>query len=171
MVPKDSKKASVLTMGFYECQKCNAKFRVKLEGGRIGLADAMGMIKSLEAQLLQAREEKAQLEERVKALENERKRLFEDMETLKSVARTINVLEGELMELKARKAELEEKINSLTKEKEELLKRIEDLKTQLEIKELEEKARVLESEVEALRAEEKSLLEKIASPETTGCGQ
>jgi chromosome segregation ATPase len=158
-------------MGLYQCQKCNAKFKVKLGDKKVGLGDAMSMIKSLEAQLLQAGEEKARLEERVKVLENERKRLFEDMETLISVARTINVLEGELMELKARKAELEEKINSLMKEKEELLKRIEDLKTQLEIKELEEKARVLESEVEALRAEEKSLLEKLAPPGTTGCGQ
>lgn len=171
MVPKASKQASVLTTGLYHCQKCNTKFKVKLESKKVSFADTIKTIKSLEAQLMQVSGEKALLEERIKVLEDEKKRLFEDIETLKSVARIINVLEGELMEFKARKAELEEKINALTKEKEELLKRIEDLKTQLEIKELESKAKALEAEVEALRAEEKSLMEKLAGPETTGCGQ
>lgn len=171
IVPKASKEASVLTTGLYHCQKCDAKFKIKLESKKVSFADAMKTIRSLEAQLSQAGEEKALLEKKVKTLEDERKRLFEDIEMLKSVAKTINILEGELMELKTRKAELEEKINALMKEKEELLKRIEDLKTQLEIKELESKAKALEAEVEALRAEEKSLMEKLTPPETAGCGQ
>lgn len=171
MVSKNSKPALILTTGLYECQKCNSRFRVRLESKRIGLADAMNTIRGLEAQLTQVRGERAQLEERVKVLEAGRTRLLEDIETLKSVARTINILEGELMELKARKVELEEKISSLMREKEELLRRIEDLKMQLETKDLETKAKELEAEVEVLRAEEKSLREKLAPPETVTCGQ
>jgi chromosome segregation ATPase len=165
--------ASILTTGLYQCRSCRARFRAIVEKRKIDIKGAMDIVRKIESQLAQVTREKVELQEKVKALEGERSKLFEELETFKSVARTINRLEAEFMEVAARRAELEEKVAALIKEKEELLKTIEELKGQIELKELEAKAQALGTEVEGLREEEKSLREKLAQkpPEVTPAEQ
>lgn len=101
-----------LTMGLYECENCGAKFRGVLKKEKITLKGMIQRIKSLEEMVMEAARRKAELEGKVKALEEEKACLLAEIEALKAIPELeakASSLEAEVAKLEEEKKALEEK--------------------------------------------------------------
>ena len=102
-----------LTIGLYECTNCRAKFRGILGKEKITLKGMIQKIKSLEEMVMEAARRKAELEGKVKALEEEKACLLAEIEALKAIPELeakASSLEAEVAKLREEKKALEEKV-------------------------------------------------------------
>lgn len=104
-----------LTMGLYECTSCKKRFRNILSKEKITLKGMIQKIRMLEVMVMEAAKRRAELEEKIKALEEEKSRLLAEIEALKVIpeleAKAVS-LEAEVDKLKEEKKALEEKVAS-----------------------------------------------------------
>jgi len=102
-----------LTIGLYECTNCKTKFRGMLGKEKITIKGIMQKIKVLEEMVMEAAKKRTELEEKVKALEEEKACLLAEVEALKAIPELeakISALEADIAKLKEEKKALEEKI-------------------------------------------------------------
>jgi septal ring factor EnvC (AmiA/AmiB activator) len=102
-----------LKMGLYECLNCKKKFRRIVGRKKITIKGLVQDTKMLEEMVMEAVKKKAELEERVKALEEEKTSLLTEIEALKAIPELeakVSALEAEVAKLKEEKKALEEKI-------------------------------------------------------------
>ena len=102
-----------LTMGLYECVNCKEKFRRIMSKKKITIKGIIQNTKMLEEMVMEAVKKKAELEERVKALEEEKTSLLAEIEALKAIPELevkASALEAEVAGLKEEKKALEEKV-------------------------------------------------------------
>jgi uncharacterized protein YaaN involved in tellurite resistance len=98
------------TMAQFKCQKCGSSFRKLIGREKISIKEITEKIKSLEATILEATKKRAELEEKVKALEEEKRTLQTEVEDLKVIAEMeakSSALEDEVAKLKEEKTALE----------------------------------------------------------------
>lgn len=83
-----------LTIGLYECPKCNKKFRIAIGKETLTIKNMAQKIRGIEEGLTQTLRN---LKERIKTLEKEKADLLEEIDELKKVAdEKIENLEGEV---------------------------------------------------------------------------
>ena len=99
------------SMAQYKCPKCANSFRKFVGKEIINLKEILEKNKLLEGMVLEATKKRAELEEKVKALEEERDSLREEVEALKAIAELAaksSALEDEVAKLKEEKMALQE---------------------------------------------------------------
>ena len=118
MIGKPSKSGEMLklTIGLYECCKCGKSFRCVEGKEKITMKGVLDKSNSLEEKLMEATKKRAELEEQVQALENEKACLCAEIEALKIIP---------VLEEKA--SSLESAVSRLRDEKEALLKKVKEL--------------------------------------------
>mgnify|MGYP001027438232 CR=1 FL=1 len=114
MIGKPSRLGEMLqlTIGLYECTNCKKKFRGILGKEKISLKGMMQKIKVLEEMVMEAAKKRAELEEKVKSLEEEKACLLAEIEALKAIPELeakVCALEDDIAKLKEEKKVLEEK--------------------------------------------------------------
>lgn len=115
MIGKPSKSGEIiqLTIGLYECTICKKRFRDVISKEKINIKETVQKIKMLEDMVMEAAKKKAELEEKIKALEEEKAGLLAEIEALKAISELeakSSALEAEVAKLKEEKKALEEKI-------------------------------------------------------------
>jgi len=115
MIGKLSKSGEMLqlTIGLFECINCKKRFRNVIDKQKITIKGIVQKIKVLEEMVMEAAKKRAELEEKVKALEEEKACLLAEIESLKAIPELeakISVLEAEIAKLKEEKKALEEKV-------------------------------------------------------------
>ncbi len=115
MARRPSKQGDIrrLTIGFYQCPKCNKKFRRVLEKERINLKALIERNKLLEESIMEATRKRTELEEKLRLLVEEKASLLIEIEALKVIPELqakIDLLESEVALLKQEKKTLEAKI-------------------------------------------------------------
>jgi len=115
MIGKMSKSGELLqlTIGLYECMNCKKRFRNVIRKEKISIKELVQKIKVLEEMAMEAAKKRAELEEKVKALEEEKACLLAEIEALKAIPELeakFSTLECEITKLKEEKKALEEKV-------------------------------------------------------------
>jgi len=103
----------LLTIGLYECINCKKRFRNVIGKEKITIKGILQKIKVLEEIVMEAAKKRAELEEKVKALGEEKACLLAAIEALKAISELgvkISSLESEIAKLKEEKKALEEKV-------------------------------------------------------------
>jgi hypothetical protein len=118
MISKPSKSGEMLklTIGLYRCNDCGKSFRLTEGKEKITMKGILDRSNSLEAELMEATKKRAELEERIQALENEKACLSAEIEALKMIPT-----------LEEKASSLESTVSRLREEKEALLARVNDL--------------------------------------------
>lgn len=102
----------LVRVGAYECMGCEEKFRKVIGEENIDLRGVVQKIMELEGMVVESVKKRAELEQRVKALEGEKAFLVAEIEALKVIPdleTKVSVLESEVARLKQEKKALEEK--------------------------------------------------------------
>lgn len=110
--PNSSGEILIQTVAMYECGKCGKDFRKMIGRERIVIKEILQKNKELEEMLVEAAKKKAELEEKIKALEEEKANLLVEVEALKAIPELetkSSALEAEVAKLREEKKGLEEK--------------------------------------------------------------
>ena len=99
------------TVALYKCAMCGNSFRKFIGKEKININEIMEKNKALEEMVLEATKKRAELEEKIKALEDEKSSLQAEIAALKAIAELeskSSALEDEVAKLREEKKALEE---------------------------------------------------------------
>ena len=99
-------------VGLYECTNCKKKFRSIIGKKKITIKGLVQRLSALEEKIMESAKKRAELEEQVKSLEEEKASLLAEIEALKALPELeakISALEPEIAKLKEEKKALEKK--------------------------------------------------------------